>query len=83
MPDVKDRYGKKVPGVGRLVAFSVGALLLSVLFFVWGRGMGDRGWVELACAVVIWAGLLVLWLAAAVTQWKRRNLVPDDQAPRP
>jgi high-affinity Fe2+/Pb2+ permease len=76
---VKDKNGRQVAGVGRLVGFTVVALLLGVLFVVWGvsRGRG-LGLVEIMLAVVIAAALLVLWGAVAVTQWKRRSLQSRD-----
>jgi hypothetical protein len=76
---VKDKYGRQVAGVGRLVGFSVVALLLGILFVVWGvsRG-GGSGLVEIVLAVVIWVALSVLWVGVAVTQRKRRDLQPRD-----
>jgi cation transporter-like permease len=76
---VKDEHGRQVPGVGRLVVFSVIAGLVGVLAFVWGANQGgSRDVLAIILCIVIWAALLVLWAAVAVTQWKRRNLSPRD-----
>lgn len=76
---MKDEHGRQVSGAGRLVIFSVLAGLVGVLVFVWGANQGgNRAIVAVILGVIVWAGLLVLWAAIAVTQRKRRTLTPRD-----
>ncbi len=76
---MKDAHGRHAPGVGRLVIFTVIAGLVGVLAFVRGAHQGgSRDIIAIIFGVIIWAALLMLWGAVAVTQWKRRDLSPHD-----
>lgn len=76
---MKDEHGRQVPGAARLVVFSLVAGLVGILAFVWGAHQGgSRDVMAIILGVVIWAALLVLWAAVAVTQWRRRDLSPRD-----
>jgi hypothetical protein len=73
---MKDANGRQVPGLSRLVGFTVACLIMEGLAIYWGAGKGSRGVLSIVLGALLLACMVILWLAAAVTQWRRRNLQP-------
>lgn len=84
--DVKDEQGRQVSGVGRLVGFSAITLVAGVGALLYGASKGgEHGAVYVVLGILVVASNIALWLAVAVTQWKRRGLEPrvDMTAEKP
>lgn len=80
--EVKDEHGRSVSGVGRLVGFSAVTSIAGVAALLYGAGRGGaHGAVSVVLGILIVASDLALWVAVAVTQWKRRDLEPGENTP--
>lgn len=77
---MRDARGAPVAGVGRLVVFSLVALVAAGVVGAWGFHSPDgRGTVAVVLAAVIIAGLITLWASIAVAQRRRSALPPPTK----